>query len=299
MNAFETYSALLRGSWLIDRNFADAHLPFVKNILTRGADINMSAELNKPKEINVQVIAAGLYTPETYKSMNDAPEGSIAMIDISGPILKNGGMCSYGSSHFTSFVKEANASDKITGIILKIDSPGGMVDGTNTLADAIKASTKPVVAYVSDGMMASAAMWIGSAADEIYASQKTDTIGSIGVFTTIYDFKEYFAKEGIKIHEIYASQSKDKNKDYKDAVSGNYDSTKARLDFIADEFISVVKTNRAGKLNTDKEDPFTGKMYSAEKATEIGLIDGIMSFEQVVARVNELASKETKQEFYI
>jgi signal peptide peptidase SppA len=298
MNAFETYSALLRGSWLIDKGFADAHLPFVKNILTRGAEVNLSAEFNKPAEMMFSVVNAQTFNVTNYGSASGAPEGSIAVLDIDGPILKNGGMCSYGSSQFTQFVKQADASPNIKGIILKIDSPGGMVDGTNTLADAIKATKKPVVAFVSDGMMASAAMWIGSAADEIYASQKTDTIGSIGVFTTLYDFREYFAKEGIKIHEIYAPQSTDKNKDYKDAMDGKYAGLKDRLKFIADEFISTVESNRGDKLK-DKKEPFTGKMYSAEQATEIGLIDGIMSFEDVVKRVNKLALESQKEEFYI
>ena len=298
MNAFETYSAILRGSWLIDRGYADSHLPFVKDLLTKGAPTSLSGAPVEKQPIEYAVITAGSNQIITnHYEYNGAPEGSIAMINISGPILKNGGMCSYGSKDFTAMVQKANANSNIKGIILSIDSPGGMVDGTNTLADAIKASNKPVVAFVDSGMMASAAMWIGSAADEIYASQKTDTIGSIGVFTTLYDFREYFAKEGIKIHEIYAPQSKDKNKDYKDAMDGKYAALKERLKFIADEFIAAVEDNRGDRLK-DKEEPFTGKMYAAEKATEIGLIDGIKTFDQVVARINELASTETT-EFYI
>jgi len=305
--SFQTVSAILRGKWLIDRSFADSHLPLIQSLISKadfsagktdkdGMDTIESERLQKwPTAGSLE---AGTFTDSKYKSFNDAPENSIAYINISGPILKYGGECGEpGAQHFTSWIKMANASPKITGILLNIDSPGGMVDGTQSLVDAIKSSKKPIVAFIDDGMMASAATWIGSAATEIYASQKTDTIGSIGVYCTIYDFKGYFEKNGVKIHEIYAPQSTDKNKDYRDAIEGKYDGIKSELQFIADEFINSVKENRAGKLNISKENPFTGKMYPAEEAMSIGLIDGITTIENAVERVYQLAKNETNYTF--
>jgi ClpP class serine protease len=52
---------------------------------------------------------------------------------------------------------------------------------------------------IDDGIAASAAMWIASAAShEIYTTQKTDMVGSIGVYTTVADWYGYFAKEGFE-----------------------------------------------------------------------------------------------------
>ncbi len=80
----------------------------------------------------------------------------------------------------------AASNPNIAAIVLQIDSPGGEVSGTQQLADVIKSVQKPVVAFV-DGMMASAALWIGSAADEIIASTPQDIIGSIGTMMSFGD----------------------------------------------------------------------------------------------------------------
>lgn len=310
MSGFSTISAILRGSWLIDSNYAESMLPFVQSILNKNSGISMGPaskdafEQYKNEEWQkfpqAGHIEAGVFVASRWKSFNEAPDDSIAVINISGPILKAGGECGEpGALHFNSWIKMANASPRIKGILLQIDSPGGMVDGTQTVVDAIRNSKKPIVAFIDDGMMASAATWIGTAAKEVYASQKTDRIGSIGVFRTIYDYTGWFEKMGIKVHEIYAPQSTDKNKDYYDALKGNYDPAKKELEFIANQFIDSIKSFREGKLNLSKGDPFTGKMFNADQAIEIGLIDGYMSIEEAVSRVYELANDSTKTEVYI
>jgi protease-4 len=306
MKGFGLISAVLRGRWLIDKAYAESHLPFVQNLITGGApnfagpaDKNgIEARQNEDlqKFPMAGQISAGTFTARRFNSFDDAPDNSIAIINISGPIMKEGGECGEpGAKHFTSWIKMANVSPKISGILLNIDSPGGMVDGTQTLVNAIQSSKKPVVAFIDDGMMASAATWIGTAAKEVYASQKTDTIGSIGVFCTLYDFREAFAKAGIKRHEIYAPQSADKNKAYYEAIDNKPALMQEELKLIADEFIAGVKSARAGKLDLSKGDPFTGKMFSADQAIEIGLIDGYANIESAVDRVYQLA-KATKTE---
>jgi ClpP class serine protease len=290
-------SSILRSKWLIEHNFAESQLPLVSGIIN-GNHINFSSDkpTANPYFTNVNeyderghkpLITIGAvgstFQASRWRSFDDAPKGSLAVIPVNGPILKYGGECGEpGTIHMIDWVKQAIASDRISAIIIRIDSPGGMVDGTTTLADAIKNSDKPTIAIIDDGMMASAAMWIGSAADAIYASQKTDMIGSIGVYTTLWDYEERLKMMGVRLHEIYAPESTEKNDDYKQALKGNYKKIETELSFICQEFISTIKSNRADKLNLSAGDPFKGAMYFAEEATKIGLIDGIKSFDQVV-----------------
>ncbi len=80
---------------------------------------------------------------------------------------------------------EAAARDEsIHRIILEVDSPGGQATGISETAAMIReiAARKPVIAYV-DGMAASAAYWLASAADRIVTSD-TGLLGSIGVVGT-------------------------------------------------------------------------------------------------------------------
>jgi protease-4 len=173
-----------------------------------------------------------------------------------------------------------------------VDSPGGQVDGTASFANAIKSFSKPMIGYVDDGMAASAAMWMISAADEVYASLEQDQVGSIGVYTSIADWNAYFEKQGLKVLDIYAPQSTDKNKGYYDALKGNEDLIKEELSVIAANFISAVKQNRGDVTTANQSAWDSGKMFYAKDATKIGLIDGVKSFDQVISKAAWLGKRK-------
>jgi protease-4 len=308
MTGFHTISAILRGEWLLDIAFAHAHLPFIETLLTKGnlPDFSAFEQFSKIKtHSEFHSISnnanGGIFTADSLVSIQDAPKGSIAIIDISGPILKNGGACGEpGAIHFASWINAANQNPNIIGILLLIDSPGGMVSGTQTAADAVRLSIKPVISLINDGMMGSAATWIGTSALEVYASHKTDTIGSIGVFCTLQDFSKNLEMRGITVMEIYAPQSTDKNQDYYEALDNKPEQIKTKLKLIADQFISAVKISREGKLDITKGDPFTGKMFSADQALEIGLIDGFSTVQGAINRIMELSNQgKREQKLYI
>ena len=97
------------------------------------------------------------------------------------------------------------ADPAVKAIVLSIDSPGGTVDGTDNLANAIFAARgkKPIVA-LGDGTLASAAYWIASGADQIFASDNSAKIGSIGVVATHEDYSRAEENAGVKVTEITA-----------------------------------------------------------------------------------------------
>jgi signal peptide peptidase SppA len=100
---------------------------------------------------------------------------------------------------------ELAAHDRSVGaVLLDIDSPGGTINGTPELAAAVRnaASRKPVYAF-SAGMMCSAAYWVGSQADVVYAAPSA-RVGSIGVLLPVVDRSEAFAKAGVKV-EVFAA----------------------------------------------------------------------------------------------
>lgn len=283
--SFKILSAVLRGAWLIEPDFAQAHFPLVQNLISG----NFDGFEYKPNK-NSEVFAINTFKANrSYSTFNDAPKGSIAVIPVTGPILKHDNCGDPGSMTRARQIKEANDHPNIDAIIFDMDSPGGMVDGTQTFADAIKSTTKPTIAIINDGMSASAAYWLASQCDEIYVSRKTDMVGSIGVYLTFADFTKMYEDKGVKIHEIYAPQSTEKNQDFKEAKKGNYKLVEEELRFIADTFINAVKEGRGSKLNLSAGDPFKGKMFFADDAQAIGLIDGIKTMDEVIARAAELS----------
>jgi protease-4 len=293
--SFQTASAILRGRWLIDQSWTESNLPLILQ-MAEGKAVDFGEEKNEAQEpVRMSSRAnAAAYKVGYFTDLSKLPDGSIAVLDIVGPVTKYGDLCSYGSvDHATTISRLAN-SPNVSGIVLNIDSPGGQVDGTSMLADAISAAAgkKPVVALIDDGMAASAAMWIASAASEIYVSQKTDMVGSIGVYSTIADWYAYAKSQGLPVRDVYAPQSTDKNGSYRAAIDGNDTPLKNELSVIADEFIKTIRQNRAGKLTSDQWT--TGAMFYASQAKKIGLIDGIKSFDQVAGRMNSLI-KERQQ----
>lgn len=239
--------------------------------------------------------------PKYYSGFNaeDIPYNSIAIIPIEGPIMKSDGYCGQaGTERMTKWVKEANANPNISAILFKVDSPGGQVDGTQTLAQAINASEKPTMSFISDGMACSAGIWLASAADEVWISQKTDIMGSVGVYVSFADIKKYWEAQGLTIHEIYADQSSEKNRDYREALKGNYKRIKeGTLNPIAEEFTSAMLDYRAGKIATEG-DHLKGATYMGQECIDIGFADAMGSFDKALEHLAGRAAESTQNQFF-
>lgn len=309
---FHLASAILRGEWLIDKGWTETNLPLIVRLM-KGEDVTFGTKayddpadrdtgpkkVEAPKPIAIVAVGstarAGVYSVYPYTDLSRIPDGSIAQVSMIGPVMKYGGLCSYGSVDHAQNLSRLGASPNIAGVILNVDSPGGQTMGLGTLSDAVRATAaqKPVIAVVDDGLAASAMMWIISGASEIYATQKSSQIGSVGVYTTITDFYSYFEKEGLKVTDVYAPQSTDKNKPYRDALQGNFDLLKKDLSETASQFISTIRTNRAGKLANDSWT--TGKLFKAPEAARIGLIDGIKPMGAVYQRMQTLISNKANK----
>lgn len=282
---------LLSGAWAIEPRAAQSYLPKVLELL-RGDTLSFAEKRERLKayyEDDDDDVYYG-YKKEAAPKENSYEEDSFfAIIKIKGAIVKEDGWCNYGTDTIGGYIKQASADTSIKGILLCIDSPGGMVDGTETLVNIIDAASKvkPVVGFVN-GMACSAAYWIASVCSEIIVYEKNSMLGSIGVMVSFTDYSEYFKTNGINPIEVYATQSSEKNKDYNEALKGNFKPLQeGTLNFIADNFINSIKKFRPKA----DEKVFKGATYLAEQATELGLIDSIGDYSYALGRLNKLASK--------
>lgn len=232
-------------------------------------------------------------------SIDDSEKEGIALIELQGAVMKYDYCGSVGTKSIGEKIVQANNNPGVTAIILNIDSPGGSVSGTQELADVILASKKPVVAY-ADGMMCSAAMWIGSAASYRIASSKTAVIGSIGTMCSWSDWRAYYEKIGVKTHEVYATDSTEKNIQFREAngnnakKENNYEPLiKTWLDPLNGVFTSAIKS----ALPNADPSVLNGAHYVAEEAMQKGLIDSIGNFKSAIDKAIELGnSTSTKSQ---
>lgn len=222
------------------------------------------------------------YVTPRPKSDVQEEETYYAVIPITGSIFKRGGFfmraCgSAGTEQIAQLILSAEKDESIRGIILKIDSPGGTVDGTQNLENVIKNTTKPVVALVDD-LCASAAYWFASAADHILAMNQTDQIGSIGTLCKHTDRSGWYNERGEKITLIAAEASTQKitAPDHLPLSKEDAGKLKKMLNETNNIFMSSVQSNRP----QIKPESLNGELFIAEQALEMGLIDGFGGMEE-------------------
>jgi signal peptide peptidase SppA len=214
----------------------------------------------------------------SYMQIN--PDG-IAVISIMGVMGRRMNIIEKASGGVSSEIllkdmERAIDSPDVLGMILHFDSPGGMVDGTRELAEYVSMAgqIKPIVAY-TDGVMASAAYWMGSAAGEIIA-YPTAQVGSIGVVTMHVDRSGQDKKAGIQRTFVY-------NGKYKRIAADNKpldDEGKSYLQEMVDGIYEIMVKDIAGFRGADPEDIYgqESRVYLAGQALKQGLVDKVGSF---------------------
>ncbi len=225
--------------------------------------------------------------PQGYDVIN-----GVAIVPIDGVIAKKMNLFSRISGGASTemiardFTQAMNDED-VHSVILNIDSPGGTVDGTADLGDVIfnARGTKPVVAF-ADGLMASAAYWIGSAADQIYASNDTAIIGSIGVVSTHVDYSEQLKNEGVKVTEIYAGKFKRIASEYEPLTKEGKDSMQDHVDYLYSVFVGTVAKHRGVDDKIVLDDMADGRLFIGQQAVDAGLVDGVTTLEALINKLN-------------
>lgn len=215
-----------------------------------------------------------------------------AIIPIEGTIAKRMNLFhSVSGGASTEMIKKdidkALNDPTVNRIILNIDSPGGAVGGINELAMFIREirNKKSIIAF-SDGVMTSAAYWIGSAASEVVISGDTVTVGSIGVVASHVDVSENDKMKGIKVTEITAGKFKRIVSEHEKLSVEGRKSIQEQLDYIYSVFVGVVAENRNTGVDTVLKDMADGRLFIGRQGIEAGLVDRIASLEDLIGEVN-------------
>lgn len=208
--------------------------------------------------------------------------GSIAVIDVQGTMTKAGSSLGGGGTvEARQAIRQAEKDPSIGSIIIRFDSPGGTVSGTADLAAEVAKTTKPTIAFIED-LCCSAAMWVASQCDEVYANNATAMIGSIGTFMGLYDVSKALENEGIKAVVIKAGEFKGGGFPGMEITDAQIAEWQKQIDAIQAEFTAGIAKGR--KLSTDQAKSLvTGLTYVATEAQSLKLIDGIKTFDDVVA----------------
>lgn len=216
--------------------------------------------------------------------------GGVGLIPLYGSIFPKANMMTEmsGATSIESFREDFRMlmnNDMVGTIVMDIDSPGGMSDLIMEMGDEIRASrdVKPIYA-VANTTAGSAAYWLGSQATKFY-STPSGMVGSVGAVTVHEDHSVADANAGIKTTYISAGRFKVEGNPHSPLSEEGRAYRQEIIDKLRDQFV----TNVAAGRGIDKEKVISdfgeGRMYTAEKATEVGMIDGIASLDDVVSNL--------------
>ena len=247
-----------------------------------------------------------LITPEAHAAMRRAAAGNlflqsppeppvsdllqiqdgIGIIPIFGVLMKRPDIFSrvlLGATdmdEITAAITEAGDREDVQAVLLDIDSPGGTVNGTPELASAVGALSKGKYVYAfSDGQMCSAAYWIASQADAIYATPSA-RVGSIGVLLPMLDESEAFKQEGLKMEVFAAGKYKSVGVPGVSLTDEQRTWLQSSIDEIAADFQAAVLARGRSIAPGTME----GQDFSGQKAFANALTSGVMSDRQTVLR---------------
>lgn len=278
---------IMTAPWAITPDkFSEIQDVYVRHLRGQSLSSDQLAELRAAGIIKAQK-AQG--ERELYQVVN-----GVAVIPVQGVVAKRANLfmdISGGTSTrlLVQAVTQALDDPTVHALLLDVDSAGGAVDGTQEAARQIFAARggKPIVAY-TDGMMASAAYWLGAAAERIYISGDTTEVGSIGVVATHVDYSKLEEARGIKTTEIVAGKFKRAASAYAPLSDIGRATIQEQVDHIYSVFVQDVATFRGVTPETVIKDMADGRIFLGRQAVERGLVDGVRSFDSLVS---ELATR--------
>jgi len=218
-------------------------------------------------------------------------QDSVAVIPVKNLLTKDGSWWDYGTDELAQLLNEAYSNTSIKAVVLDMFTPGGSTHSVVPMKNMLKVRNKPVFAAVNS-MSYSAGYYLAAFADKIIATDEMAQVGSIGVMAQINNFDKMYEDYGIKMHIITPPESNWKNKAYKDAKEGNYETLIVEeLSPWAQHFQNTVKEHRKG-LDLNTEGLLNGKTFYASEAKRNGLIDDIMPMPDIIKLAFDTAKRD-------
>lgn len=250
---------------------------------------------------HVELRAAGASDPPAparRSALDLQPDGrgkSVATVRVEGTLMKSrSSLGGSGTVQMRRDIRDAANNADVSAILLAIDSPGGTVAGTDDLAAEVRAAAKkkPVMAFVSD-LCASAAYWVASQCDAIYANSETALVGSIGTLMTVYDLSKAAAAQGVEAVVFATGPLKGAGTEGT-AVS---EEQRAYFQGVVDDaqrsFDAAVKRGRS-LSDAQLKAVRTGGVFGATEAEARKLIDGVKTYDQAVSALVKEAYSRNK-----
>ncbi len=187
-------------------------------------------------------------------------------------------------------LQQAQDDASVAAVVLEVDSPGGGVTASDEMHQSIldfkQQTGKPVVVSMGD-VAASGGYYISTAADKIVANETTLT-GSLGVILELNNFTELAKRYGYKQVIIKSGKFKDMGSPFRDLTPDERRILQSIVDESYDQIVHVIVEGR-GLPEERVREIADGRVYSAEQAKELGLVDSFGELDEAAGVAQRLA----------
>jgi len=222
---------------------------------------------------------------------------TVAVVTLHGPIVSGRGgpqvlpfgNSSAGGDTIAAALREAAADDSVSAIVLRVDSPGGSVTGSETIwreVNRIREGGTPVVASMG-AVAASGGYYVSMGANKIVANAGTVT-GSIGVVTGKLVARELKDRLGVGSDSVRTNENADAWSINKPFTDEQHAHVEAEADLFYTDFVERVAAGR--KLSVEAVDAVArGRVWTGADALERGLVDELGGLRTAINRAKVLA----------
>ncbi len=276
-NIIQLALSLRRGAWLIKD--PGILMPAVNAFFNR-----QSVATVPLPELSLPAYRMSSDGASVQASEEEAQERRVIIIPLHGAMTKYESCESYGTTQLAARIERYVSDPSVAGFVLDIDSPGGSADAIAPLVQAIgkiRAAGKPVIAHCD--ACYSAAYWVASQCDAVFADNALSGFGSIGAYASFLDDRED-KMTGFKVVTVYAPESTEKNAAYREALDGKPQKMEKVLSSLVQHFYAAVKSGRPS-LKADADGVLSGADFDASEAISLGLADGMATLDECVENV--------------
>lgn len=276
-NVIQLALDLRRGIWLIKD--PDIFMPVVNAFFNR-----QTVAADPLPELSLATFKMSADGESIQASSEEEQARRVMVIPVHGGMTKYDTCYNYGTTRAAAKILKYVNDPSVVGFVLDIDSPGGSSNAIYPLVEAIgkiRAAGKPVIAHCDSCY--SAAYWVASQCDAVFADNALSGFGSIGAYAQLLDDRED-KQTGFKVITVYAPESTEKNIAYREALDGKPEKMQQRLSKLVKTFHAAVKAGRTS-LKADAEGVLSGADFQAEEAIALGLADGMATLEECVQNV--------------
>lgn len=246
---------------------------------------------NAENDINKLPDSVSIYDYlSTIESEENDSKNKIAVINIEGSITT--GESSYGiagSETIVKNVRKAIKDNSVKALVIRVNSPGGGVYASELITNSLKEfkeTGRPIVSSMGD-IAASGGVWVTTLSDEIWAKKETLT-GSIGVYGLLTTIEGLYEWAGVQVDGVSSTEAAqwDNRSNMPENVTK---AIQASVDNTYEKFVTKVSENRDMRYE-EVHAVAKGRIWSGEKASQLGLVDNIGDLDDAISSASSLAN---------